>query len=208
MMAASSGQDSGRTSGSSSGSSPALQVPQLFPSTWRDSHFLLRSITGDLHFRCCGSGMFIPDPGSEFFPSRISVKEFKYFNPKKWSLSFRKYDLGCSSSSRIPILTFYPSRIQGPKDTGSRIRIRNTVHCINYLITIMCRFLQVTKIYYYEGTRYRWLRRYVYVRRLILLLPEYLLVVLLIIKSKSFISLNRYDIYFIFVMIKRRNVGH
>jgi hypothetical protein len=26
--------------------------------------------------QCCGSGMFIPDPGSEFFPSRIRIKEF------------------------------------------------------------------------------------------------------------------------------------
>jgi hypothetical protein len=42
--------------------------------------------------QCCGSGMFIPDPnfhpvvpdlGSEFFSSRIRIKEFKYFNPKK-----------------------------------------------------------------------------------------------------------------------------
>jgi hypothetical protein len=41
-----------------------------------------------------GSVMFIPDPGSDFFPSRIRtvaipdpgsriLKEFKYFNPKK-----------------------------------------------------------------------------------------------------------------------------
>jgi hypothetical protein len=34
----------------------------------------------------------IPDPtffhpGSELFPSRIRIKEFKYFNPKKWFLS-------------------------------------------------------------------------------------------------------------------------
>jgi len=56
--------------------------------------------------QCCGSGMFIPDPGSDFFPSRIQnprseltpswipdpnclhpgsriLKEFKYFNLKK-----------------------------------------------------------------------------------------------------------------------------
>ncbi len=38
--------------------------------------------------QCCGSGMFIPDPtffhpGSELFPSRIRIKEFKYFNNKK-----------------------------------------------------------------------------------------------------------------------------
>jgi hypothetical protein len=79
--------------------------------------------------------MFIPDPGSDFFhpgsririfPSRIRIKEFKYFNPKKGFLSSRKYDPGCSS--RIRILTFYPSRIPDPgsrvqKGNGSRIRI-------------------------------------------------------------------------------------
>jgi hypothetical protein len=80
--------------------------------------------------QCCGSGMFIPDPGSDFFPSRIPdpnclhpgsrilVKEFKYFNPQKrknWFFSSKKYDPGCSS--RIRMLTFsHPgSRIQGSK---------------------------------------------------------------------------------------------
>ncbi len=29
-------------------------------------------------------------PGSEFFPSRIRIKEFKYFNPKKWSMLSEK----------------------------------------------------------------------------------------------------------------------
>jgi hypothetical protein len=68
----------------------------------------------------CGSG--IPDPtffhsGSRirlfFHPgSRIRIKEFKYFNPKKWFLSSSKYDPGCSS--RIRISTFYPSRIPEP----------------------------------------------------------------------------------------------
>jgi hypothetical protein len=74
--------------------------------------------------------MFIPDPGSDFFPSRIRtvsipdpesrilIKEFKYFNPrkaKKWFLSSKKYDPSCSS--RIRMLTFsHPgSRIQGSK---------------------------------------------------------------------------------------------
>jgi hypothetical protein len=74
--------------------------------------------------------MFIPDPGSDFFPSRIRtvsipdpgsrifIKEVKYFNPKKaknWFLSSKKYDPGCSS--RIRMLTFsHPgSRIQGSK---------------------------------------------------------------------------------------------
>ena len=68
--------------------------------------------------------MFIPDPGFDFFPfripdpnclypgSRIRIKEIKYFNPKKWFLSSRKYDPGCSS--RIRMLTFYPFRIPDP----------------------------------------------------------------------------------------------
>ncbi len=58
----------------------------------------------------------IPDPnffhpGSKFSPSRIPIKEFKYFNPKNCFLSSRKYD-PCFSSR---ILVFYPSRIQGSK---------------------------------------------------------------------------------------------
>jgi hypothetical protein len=82
-------------------------------------------------YQCCGSGMFIPDPGSEFFPSRIPdpnclhpgsrilIKEFKYFNPKKgkkkWFLSSKKYDPGCSSRIPDPDADFLPSRIPGSK---------------------------------------------------------------------------------------------
>jgi hypothetical protein len=54
----------------------------------------------------------IPDPGSEIFPSRIRTKEFQYFNPKKWFLSSKKYDPGCSSP--IP-------------DTGSRGQKRHRI---------------------------------------------------------------------------------
>ncbi len=42
----------------------------------------------------------IPDPNCLHPGSRIRIKDFKYFNPKKWFLSSRKYDPGCSS--RIP----------------------------------------------------------------------------------------------------------
>ncbi len=61
-------------------------------------------------------------PGSEFFPSRIRIKEFKYFNPKNFFKAPDKIQV-VHLGSRI--LTFYPSRIpdQGPK----RHRIRNTV---------------------------------------------------------------------------------
>ncbi len=98
----------------------------------------------------------VPDPnffhpGSEFFPSRIRIfpsririQKFKYFNRRKWFLSSRKYDPGCSS--RIRILTFCPSLdsgSRGQKDTGSRIRIRNTAAHLNFfthsLCTMLCR---------------------------------------------------------------------
>jgi hypothetical protein len=74
--------------------------------------------------QCYGSGMFIPDRGSDFFPSRIpdpnclhpdpgyASKNLSILTPRKWFLNSRKYDPGCSS--RIRILTFYPSRIPDP----------------------------------------------------------------------------------------------
>jgi hypothetical protein len=54
----------------------------------------------------CASRMFIPDP--TFFHPGSALKNFKYFKPQKWFLSSGKYDPSCSS--RIRILTFYPSR--------------------------------------------------------------------------------------------------
>ncbi len=63
-----------------------------------------------IFFQCCRSG-------SEFFPSRIRIKEFKYFNPKKLFLSSRKSDPGCSS--RIQILDPDPDFLPIP-DPGSR----------------------------------------------------------------------------------------
>jgi hypothetical protein len=53
-----------------------------------------------------GSGMFIPDPnffhpGSELSPSRIRIKEFKYFNPKKWFLSSKNMIRVVHPGSRI-----------------------------------------------------------------------------------------------------------
>jgi hypothetical protein len=86
---------------------------------------------------CHGSGMFFPIPNPTFFHpgSRIRIcsipdpgfasKELQYFNPKKWFLSSRKYNPGCSS--RIRILTLYPSRIQGSK--RHRIPDPDPQHC-------------------------------------------------------------------------------
>jgi hypothetical protein len=67
-------------------------------------------------------------PGSDFFRpgSGIHIKEFKYFNPKNWfsALGNMIWVVHPESGSRIRI--FYSSRIPDSKDTGSRIRIRNT----------------------------------------------------------------------------------
>jgi hypothetical protein len=73
----------------------------------------------------------IPDPNFFHPGSWILIKEFKYFNPKKWFLSSRKYDPGCSSWIRIPdsdpdFLLIPDPGSRGQKGTGSRIRIRNT----------------------------------------------------------------------------------
>ncbi len=93
---------------------------------------------------CCGSGMFIPDPGSwiRIFLSRIqclkdpgsgsALKSFCILT-QKLILSSRKNDLVCSF--RIPDPDFFPSRIpnlryRGQSGIGSRIRIRNTVFII------------------------------------------------------------------------------
>jgi hypothetical protein len=69
--------------------------------------------------------MFIPDPGSDFFPSQIqtvsipdpgsaseNLSILTPKKPKKWFLSTQKYDPGFSS--RIRILIFYSSRIADP----------------------------------------------------------------------------------------------
>jgi hypothetical protein len=66
--------------------------------------------------------MLIPRP--EFFPSRIRIKEFRYFNPKKWFPSSRKYDLGCSFQIRIPdpdsdFLPIPDPRVKKAPDPGS-----------------------------------------------------------------------------------------
>jgi hypothetical protein len=56
--------------------------------------------------QCCGSRIRLfsfPDTNCLHPGSRIRIKEFKYFNQKKWFLSSRKYDPGCSC--RIRMLT-------------------------------------------------------------------------------------------------------
>jgi hypothetical protein len=98
--------------------------------------------------QCCGSGMFIPDPRSRYrlfsIPdpsclhpgSRILIKEFKYFNPKKpkkWFLSSKKYDLGCSSRIPDPDADFLPIPDPGVKkapDPGSgSATLKNVIFC-------------------------------------------------------------------------------
>jgi hypothetical protein len=76
-------------------------------------------------------------PGSEFFPSRIRIKEFKNFNTKKWFLSTQKYDSDCSSRIRISDPDFLSIPDPGPrgqKGTASRIRFRNTASLLTLFV--------------------------------------------------------------------------
>ncbi len=70
----------------------------------------IRKKISKIHGQCCESGVFILDPGSEFFNpgSLLYIKEFKYFKPNYSFISSRKYDPGCSSR----IMIFYRSRIR------------------------------------------------------------------------------------------------
>jgi hypothetical protein len=78
--------------------------------------------------QCGGSGMFIPDPnffhpGSWIRTASIpdpgsSSKHLSILTPKKakkWFLSSKKYDPGCSFRIPDPDADFLPSRIQGSK---------------------------------------------------------------------------------------------
>jgi hypothetical protein len=63
-------------------------------------------------------------PGSR---TRICIKEFKYFNTKKWFLSSRNYDPDCSSRIRIwdpdpDFLAIPGTGVKKEPDSGSRIR--------------------------------------------------------------------------------------
>jgi hypothetical protein len=93
----------------------------------------------------------IPDPNCLHPGSRILIKEFKYFNPKKakkWFLSSKKYDPGCSSRIPDPNVDFLPSRIPDPgvkkaPNPGSRIRIPDPQHWVSYCTPNT--FLQLAK---------------------------------------------------------------
>jgi hypothetical protein len=69
----------------------------------------------------------IPDPN--FFHTGSASKNLSILT-QKWFLSSRKYDPGCSS--RIRMLTFYPSLIPGSK----RHRIPDPQHCIKPVLRI------------------------------------------------------------------------
>ncbi len=118
---------------------PVFLIRDVYPGSWipDPNFFHPRSRILDQNFLHPGS--LIPDLNFFHPGSWMRIKEFKYFNQKKWFLSSQKYErvFDPGSGSRIWILTFYlsqitlldpRSRIQGSKshwipDPGSRIRI-------------------------------------------------------------------------------------
>ncbi len=90
---------------------------------------------------CCGSGMFIPDPGSKFFhpgsefcPSRIRIKEFKYFNPKIDSKLLEIWSGLLIPDPDTDFLSIPNPWSRGPKGTGSWIRntAQSYAQCCKY----------------------------------------------------------------------------
>ncbi len=79
-----------------------------------------------------------PDPGSA--SKNLSIL-YILTKKKKWFLSSRKYDPGCSS--RIRRLTFYPSRIQGSK--RQRIPDPDPQHC-RFPVCFACLALFVSTV--------------------------------------------------------------
>jgi hypothetical protein len=101
--------------------------------------------------QCCGSGMFIPDPESEFFhpgsrvgkiPGPDPHQRIKVFLTQKLFLSSLKYLLGCSS--RIRILIFYPYRSKKHRipDPGSGAVTLLLLHFSRYRSQLLCSTLQ------------------------------------------------------------------
>jgi hypothetical protein len=71
----------------------------------------------------------IPDPGSEFFPSRIldPLKRIQVFEPKKIVSKLLEILFGLFIADPDPdFLTILDPGSRGHKGTRSRIRIRNT----------------------------------------------------------------------------------
>ncbi len=115
----------------------------LWPLLRPAAQFHVLSVIPHLHQQqekqCCGSGMFIPDPESEFFPSRIpdphqTIQVFKN-NSKNCFQALEKLFPSFkimirAVSSRIRILIFYQSRILDPGVIGfeSNITNRLTLH--------------------------------------------------------------------------------
>ncbi len=110
--------------------------------------------------QCCGSGMFIPDPGSEFYPSLIRI--FSIRDPgsasKNLSILNQKFVSKLSeiwSGLFIPDPDFYPSRIQDPGVKKapvhrSRIRIRNTFSWQKFCIQ---KYEKAQNLYTYTDNR-------------------------------------------------------
>jgi hypothetical protein len=73
------------------------------------------------YWTCCTSIHIVaPIAISEFFPSRIRIKEFEYgILTQKLFLSSQKYDPGCSSRIRILIFSIPDPGVKKAPDPGS-----------------------------------------------------------------------------------------
>ncbi len=123
---------------SPSSSHPRTKVPAPY------NEYLAIIVTDDTEGRRCIdrrlSLLLLYDPVSipylEFMESSTvgKISEFMYFYPKKWFLSSRKYDLGCSSRIRDPVWSLDPESGMGNK-SGFGFGMNNPDHISERLET-------------------------------------------------------------------------
>jgi hypothetical protein len=98
---------------------------------------------------CRRSGMFVPDPGFEFFPSRIPDphQRIQLVQPQNCfqALGYTIRASHPGSVCRIRILTFYTSRIQGTK----RLLDPGCGSCNKCLFAVL--LIQVHRIHMFLG---------------------------------------------------------
>jgi len=98
--------------------------------------------------QCCGSGMFIPDSGSECFPSRILYPNIFHPGSASNNISILTQKIGFSAS-KICAGLFIPNPDPiflhvsepgsgGQKGTRSRIRPHNTVFVVKLTCVLIC----------------------------------------------------------------------
>jgi hypothetical protein len=99
---------------------PVLLIQGVYPGSWIPDPNFFHPVSRILDKKFFHPGSMIPDLNFFHPGSWMRIKEFKYFNQKKWFLNSQKYDLSFPSRIRIPDLDLDFLPIPDP-NPGSQI---------------------------------------------------------------------------------------